>query len=252
MAAWIGHGHGRTWYSRRGTNRISGHTRRQYNGVTAVEIGRDSAEAHGELFDPLSTGCAIHPTRDLVAAHQAAFVQGQVDERGHFDARCRSFQMFDRAAAGIGGADQRTRRGADHDVWSDPALLECAQNTDVGEATQSTATEHQGYGSAGIRYCLGVLADRLQPEGSKRSYRGFAGMCPSPHGSGDERRCQEQSEDRHPMTRPPSGPDPSCQRVYRGPANATASAPAGKWNWSDTSCTARQIASATSWGCVVA
>lgn len=136
---------------------------------------------------------------------------------GHVDARCRSFQMFDRAAAGIGGADQRTRRGADHDVWSDPALLECAQNTDVGEATQSTASEHQGYGSAGIRYCLGVLANRLQPEGSKRAYRGSAGMCPSPQGSGDERRCQEQSEDRHPMTQPPSGPDPSCQRVIAAP-----------------------------------
>lgn len=37
-----------------------------------------------------------------------------------------------------------------------------------------------------------------------------------------------------------------------GPANATASAPAGKWNWPEPSCTARQTAMATSFGRVVA
>lgn len=52
--------------------------------------------------------------------------------------------------------------------------------------------------------------------------------------------------------RPVAGRLPGHWRAHRGPANATASAPAGKWNWSEPSCTARQTASATSWGCVVA
>ncbi|MNO68906.1 hypothetical protein D3C76_597510 [compost metagenome] len=62
------------------------------------------------------------------------------------------FQLFDTVARGVQAADHRAHAGAGDGVDAHTLFLQCFEHADVGQATGSTARQHQAdLGPGGFR-----------------------------------------------------------------------------------------------------